>query len=167
MLTSRTIQYSPWRILLSVFFGLPCHAGQLECLWGSQRLFSTCCLNTDFLPLVLYTPGLHLQCLFLVKDSYFGIKACLALVQTLIPSPKRQPVGMVTVTERLLQLGNRAYDELNVRRRPQCGVGTSCIILLKAIERAAHLCPFSDDPQNIRWLLNSTIDLNAFNLLED
>ena len=109
----------------------------------------------------------RLQCLFLVEDSNFGIQACLALVQTLIPGPKRQPVGMVTVTERLPQLGSRAHDELNVRRRPQCGVGTSCIVPLKAIERAAHLCPFSDDPQNKRWFLNSTIDLNAFNLLEE
>ena len=42
----------------------------------------------------------RLCCLFLVQDSSCGIQACLALVQSLIPGPKKQPIGMVTVTEK-------------------------------------------------------------------
>ena len=114
----------------------------------------------------------RLCCLFLVQDSSCGIQACLALVQTLIPGPKKQPIGMVTVTEKEPQFPSRGLgpprpDELSVRRRPHTGVGASYVVPLRAVERAAHLCPFSNDVGNRRWFLNSTIDLNAFNLLEE
>ena len=72
---------------------------------------------------------------------------------------------MVTVTEK--DPPTRPQDELNVRRRPHTGIGTRFIVPLRAIERAAHLSPFSDDVNNDRWFINSTIDLNAFNLLEE
>ena len=107
----------------------------------------------------------HLECFFHLDESHFGIQTCLALVRTLVPGPKRQPLGMVTVTEK--DPPTRPQDELNVRRRPHTGIGTRFIVPLRAIERAAHLSPFSDDVNNDRWFINSTIDLNAFNLLEE
>jgi hypothetical protein len=104
----------------------------------------------------------RLRSLFLVEGSHFDVQICLALVQTLVPGPVRQPSGMVTVSAK--QHRGRA-DELNVRRRPHFAVGATYVVPLKAIERAAHLCPYSADADNDRWFLNSTIDLNAFNLL--
>ena len=98
--------------------------------------------------------------LFLVQDSSCVIQAFLALVQTLIPGPKKQPIGMVMVTEKELQFPNRGPlwpDELSVHRRPHTGVGASYLVPLQAVERAAHLCPFSNDLGNRRWFLNSTI----------
>ena len=79
-------------------------------------------------------------------------------------------MGMVTVTEKEPQFPRRGPlrpDELSVRRRPHTGVGASYVVPLRAVERAAHLCPFSNDIGNRRWFLNSTINLNAFNLLEE
>lgn len=107
----------------------------------------------------------RLLCFFHLDESYFGVQACLALVRTLVPGPKRQPLGMVTVTEK--ETRTEALDEINVRRRPHTGVGTRYIVPLRAIERAAHLCPLANDVDNNRWFINSTIDLNAFNLLEE
>ena len=43
----------------------------------------------------------------------------------------------------------------------------SNVVPLRAVECAAHLCPFSNDVGNRRLFLNRTIDLNAFNLLEE
>ena len=58
-------------------------------------------------------------------------------------------------------------DELSVCHKPHTGVGASYVIPLRAVERATHLYPFSNDIGNRRWFLNSTIDLNAFNLLKE
>ena len=58
-------------------------------------------------------------------------------------------------------------DELSIRRRPYTGVGASYVVPLRAVEHAAHLCLFSNDVGNRRWFQNTTIDLNAFNLLEE
>ncbi len=104
----------------------------------------------------------RLRSLFLIEESHFDVQICMALVQTFVPSPIRQPSGMITVSAK--QQVERA-DELNVRRRPHFAVGTTYVVPLKAIERAAHLCPYSAEADNTRWFLNNTIDLNAFNLL--
>ena len=77
---------------------------------------------------------------------------------------------MVTVTEKEPQFPRRGPlrpDELSVCRRPHTGVGVSYVVPLRAVERTAHLCPFSNDVGSRRWFLNTTIDLNAFNLLEE
>ena len=112
----------------------------------------------------------RLCCLFLVQDSSCVVQACLALIQTLIPGPKKQPIGMVTVTEKEPQFPSRGPlrpDELSIRHRPHTGVEASYVIPFRAVQRAAHLCPFSNDVGNRRWFLNSTIDLNVFNLLKE
>ena len=112
----------------------------------------------------------QLCCLFLIQDSSCGIQACLALVQTLIPGPKKQPIVMVTVTKKEPQFPSTEPprpDKLSVRRRPHRGVGASYVVAFPAVEHAAHLCSFSNNVGNRRWFLNSTIDLNAFNLLEE
>ena len=88
----------------------------------------------------------------------------------LIPGSKKQPIGMVTVTAKEPQFPSRGPpqpDELSVCRRPHTGVGASYVVPLQVVECAAHLCPFLNDIGNRRWFLNITIDLNAFNLLEE
>ena len=114
----------------------------------------------------------RLCCWFLIQDSSCGIQVCLALalIQMLIPGPKKQPIGMVMVTEKEPQFPRRGQlrpDELSVRRGPHTGVGVSYVVPLRAVECTAHLSPFSNDVGNGTWFLNSTINLNAFNLLEE
>ena len=87
-----------------------------------------------------------------------------------IPGPKKQSIGMVTVTEKDLQFPSRGPprpDDLSVRRRPHTGVGASYVVPLQAVECIAHLGLFSNDVGNKRWFLNSSIDVNAVNLLEE
>ena len=112
----------------------------------------------------------RLCCLFLVQDSSSGIQACLAIIQMLIPGPKKQPIRMFTVIGKEPQFPSRGPlrpDELSICHRPHTGVGASNVVQLRAVERAIHLSPFLNVVGNRRWFLNSKIDLTAFNLLEE
>jgi hypothetical protein len=104
-----------------------------------------------------------LKCLFIVEDAESNIQGLLALVQTFATRPIRQTAGMVIVEEMHQPLMEPSHHG-SYCRNPRCGLGTTYIVPISAIEGAVNLLPLTPQPDSLRRYLSNTIDLNAFNL---